>query len=56
MSLIAKFQFTEHQKHLTWSTMMMEYVDKFPKLSIELEHLKEHKKELEVSIHYGYVV
>ena len=50
---MGKFQSTEYEKHLNWSPMMIKYVDDLPKLSTELDQIKEHKKELEVSIHYS---
>ena len=39
----------EYQHHLNWSAAMVEYVNELPKLSVELDQLIEHKRELEVS-------
>ena len=41
----------EYQGHLTWSAVMVEYVQELPKLSVGLEQLMKHKEELEVIIH-----
>ena len=42
----------EYQGHLTWSAIMVEYVQELPKLSVELEQLVKHKEELEVILVY----
>ena len=39
----------EYQSHLNWSATMVQYMNDLPKLSVELEQLKEHTEELKVS-------
>lgn len=43
----------EYQGHLSWSAMIVQYVNELPKLSVELEELQKHKEELEVSHNIG---
>ncbi|XP_065889965.1 microtubule-actin cross-linking factor 1-like isoform X3 [Dysidea avara] len=38
----------EYQGHITWSSVMVEYINELPKLSVEMEQLDHHKDELEM--------
>ena len=40
---------TEYQGHTTWLLDMEEYIKELPSLSVEMEWLQEHNKELQVS-------